>query len=344
MLRSRAALGWAILGAACFLGCGDDGQVNIVAGGAGGATGSGGAGSGGNGSGGAGTGGAGGGGSTLTAKECFKDVLDVVGPNYDKFKPVIGSHCKGTNHQDIKGIEKVVFLGDSVTAGTPPTQSNQFYSNVLTDMLKKDFGDTIEMQNCAVWGARVDDLLAGDKQIEKCFPSGTEPKRTLIVMTDGGNDVASWAKDKLPPDQAMAEADKAAMTWREAIDWFYADPARFPAGVFVTFANVYEYTDGTADLSSCPAAQLNGLSGSWIDGVLAIYHLEEQYMKIAVETQTDMIFLLETFCGHGYHNDDMGSQCYRGPNTPRWFDVTCIHPTPEGHAVLADLFYSTVHE
>jgi hypothetical protein len=131
---------------------------------------------------------------------------------------------------------------------------------------------------------------------------------------------------------------------REAIDWFYADPARFPNGVFVVFANVYEYTDGTADLSSCALAATQGLSGYWTEGIPAIFHFEEQYMKIAVETQTDMIFLLETFCGHGFHNEDTASQCYRGPGTPRWFDFTCIHPTPEGHAVLADLFFSTIDE
>jgi hypothetical protein len=42
--------------------------------------------------------------------------------DYEQFDPIIGSHCKGTNHQDIIDIERVVFLGDSVTVGTPPTQ------------------------------------------------------------------------------------------------------------------------------------------------------------------------------------------------------------------------------
>lgn len=341
MLLSRWAYCAVALGAAVWTGCGDDAAIEVAASTSGGQGGAGGSsvGEGGSGS----SSSSSSGGSVLTVKDCFKDIFHLYGPNYDKFNPVVGSHCKGTNHQDIKGLEKVVFLGDSVTAGTPPTATNQYYANVLTEKLKADYPG-IEMQNCAVWGARVDDLLNGDQQIAKCFPNGTEPKRTLVVMTDGGNDIASWAKDKLPTDQATVKADEAAATWRQAIDWFYADPARFPNGVFVVFANVYEYTDGTADLSSCPAAQLNGLSGQWLDGVPAIFHLEEQYMKIAVETQTDMIFLLETFCGHGYHNDDMNSQCYRGPGTPRWFDVTCIHPTPEGHGVIADMFYSTVME
>ena len=42
--------------------------------------------------------------------------------------------------------------------------------------------------------------------------------------------------------------------------------------------------------------------------------------------------VLETFCGHGFHKDDPASQCYRGANTPLWFDpFTCIHPNTTGH-------------
>ena len=59
----------------------------------------------------------------LTASWCFRGQLDPErpGPDYDQFSPVIGSHCLGTNHQDIRGVQKLVFVGDSVTKGTPPT-------------------------------------------------------------------------------------------------------------------------------------------------------------------------------------------------------------------------------
>ncbi len=67
-------------------------------------------------------------------------------------------------------------------------------------------------------------------------------------------------------------------------------------------------------------------------------------MKVAVDTKTDMIFMLESFCGHGYKKDDPTSPCYRGPNQALWFDLTCIHPNVDGHAALADLFYQTIKE
>jgi hypothetical protein len=70
----------------------------------------------------------------------------------------------------------------------------------------------------------------------------------------------------------------------------------------------------------------------------------EQYLRIAVESGTDMIFMAEAFCGHGFNHDDPTSPCYRGPETDRWFDLTCIHPNPTGHTELANMFLSVVDE
>src|SRR5206468_8946026 len=105
-----------------------------------------------------------------------------------------------------------------------------------------------------------------------------------------------------------------AQLMRDAILWL-KDPTRFPNGSYVVFGNVYEYTDATGDMASCPAASLSGFSGTWAQGTNAVTHFQEQYMKIAVDTKSDMVFMLENFCGHGYHHDDPKSQCYRGPNT-----------------------------
>ena len=76
----------------------------------------------------------------------------------------------------------------------------------------------------------------------------------------------------------------------------------------------------------------------------AYLHAAEQYLRIAVDHQIDMVFSLENFCGHGFHADDPTSVCYRGPNTEAWFDLTCVHPNPKGHAALARLFGTTIAE
>jgi len=323
----------AIAGALAGCGSDDSSPANATAASSGAGAGSSASGAGG------GTGGSGGGTGGGMAAECFADISSPLTPNYDVSKPTIASHCFGTNHQDIAGVEKVVFLGDSITVGTPPTPSDQFYRTVLTGTLQAKFG-MIDVQSCAENGARTDDLMP--TQIPKCFPA-PEPKKTLVIMTDGGNDEAAWAKDGLTAEQAMAESDKAVQLMREAIQWL-KDPVNFPNGSFVVFGNVYDPTDGTGNLDACVGAQFIGLTGDHLEIASAVVHLEETYMQIAVDTKSDMTFMLEQFCGHGFHNDDPANPCYRGPDTPRWFDISCIHPTPEGHAMLAKMFQATVDE
>jgi hypothetical protein len=288
-----------------------------------------------------GMGGAGAGGPT-TAAECFADHSYPVQPDYDQFGPIIGSHCVGTNHQDITGVERVVFVGDSVTAGSPPTASADFFRTVLSDKLSQKFPG-VQIDNCSVFGAKANDLLSGDNQIANCFP-GPEPLTTLVVMTLGGNDVIEWPQVPFTQQEAEADALTIASNFRAGIEWFYEDPARFPNGVFVLFASVYEFTDGTGDLDPCPGASFLNLSGNYIAGATAISLLNEQYMQIAVDTGSDMIFMLEDFCGHGFRRENENSTCYLGPDSELWFDFTCIHPSALGHHRIADMFEMVVDE
>lgn len=291
--------------------------------------------------------------------------------DYQQFDPVIGSHCKGTNHQDITDIERVVFLGDSITVGTPPTQGKDFYRSQLADVLVDRFGltppndlwkqanpidgvalvkDSGDFSSCSKWGARTDDFIKDSDQILDCFPEDLRDKRTLVVVTMGGNDLAAVAKDGAngkPLAEVTADAEAFIALMREAVHWFIDDPDKFPNGVFVVFANIYEFTDGTGDLMSCPAAGLGGFDKPWMnpeDLKQLVLWIDEQYMDIAVETQTDMIFLLENFCGHGFKAGDPAAPCYRGPNNKTLFDLTCIHPTPGGHDLVTELFTAVIDE
>jgi hypothetical protein len=322
-----------------------------------------------------GAGGAGGqGGGKLTAAECFAD--DFVNPrqgpspNYDQYNPTIGSHCFGTNHQSITGVERVVFLGDSITVGTPPTLSNDFYRAQLADALASKFGlskpnllwksadpfkgtavvqQSGDFASCSKWGARTDDLMQDNAQIEDCIPVAQRGKRTLVVMTMGGNDIASLTKaatNGATQDQLWLQASDMVKLMRDAVGWFY-EPGRFPNGVYVVFANNYEFTDGTGDVQTCDVSGLAGFdkpipAPEQLKEI--VIWINEQYMSIAVDHQADMIFLLEDFCGHGFENDNAAAPCYRGPNTPRWFDLTCIHPNPAGHDHITDMFMAVVNE
>jgi lysophospholipase L1-like esterase len=291
---------------------------------------------------------------TKTIKEnCFPTVSSDLESfaSYDRFSPTVGRHCAGTQHQDIQDIQKLVFLGDSITAGTWPSLEPEYYRNKLTSLMEARFGE-LEVLDCSEYGARTDDFLEHtDRQITACFPdlfsgTGVETKRTLVVWTMGGNDLLALG------DIATSGSDTAEMLnlledvveyQREAISFFKEQEATlFPAGVDIIFTNNYEYTDGTGNFGSCVAAETLGFDyeiSSWALGYLTI---NEAYMELAVETSTDMVFLMENFCGHGFYSDDPDNGCYIGPETERYFDPSCIHPSPAGHEALASLFDQVV--
>lgn len=328
-------------------GSGSGGNGNTSGSGGGNTGGSGNSGNGGSagtatgGSGGTATGGSGGGSGGGTVAACFQAKYDgVVFVNYDQFNPTVNSTCTGTNNQDIQDVERVVFLGDSITVGTFPTPANQVYRELLTNAVKGKW-PSVQVDNCAVNGAETDDFFGGDKQIADCFP-GPETKKTLTIFTMGGNDIKGMATDKLGASEALAEADKIIANVEQTISYL-KDPVNFPNGSYVVFANIYEYTDLTANLGACPTANLIGLSGEWIAATATLVKLREGYMKVAMDHGADMTFLGEIFCGHGYEANNQTGQCYE-PNSANWFDISCIHPTPEGHQQVADMFWKTIEE
>ncbi len=294
--------------------------------------------------------------------------------DYDQFNPTVGSHCKGTNHQKIEKVERVVFLGDSVTVGTPPSNLNpaNVYRAILAQMLAAHFkiaapglgwggADPIKgvalpsesgaFVSCAKWGARTDDLMKDNAQVETCIPPDKRHLRHLVIMTIGGNDISAITQDGggTAPKKTIPELWQDTKSFvgllRQTVEWLKS-PVNMPGGVDVVFGNNYEFTDGTADVTACPGVQLGGIQ-PWQDKKAQaemVIWANEQYMKIAVDTQSDVTFMLESFCGHGYKRNDPTSPCYRGPNQALWFDLTCIHPSNEGHVALADLFFKTIAE
>ncbi|MCA9718213.1 MAG: SGNH/GDSL hydrolase family protein [Myxococcales bacterium] len=303
-------------------------------------------------------------------EQMYENGADAVGPDYDQFELKLGSHCKGTNHQEIEGVERVVFLGDSVTVGSPPTEYTDFYRTRLANSLAArfglqppsiqwqylDLGDGMSAQqesgafaSCAKWGARTDDVVPASEQVANCFPEDKRALKTLVVMTIGGNDLSAIIQDGIegvPLDMLWEDVELFIDYMRETIEWL-SDPQQFPNGVYVVFANVYEFTDGTGELTACPAAASAGFDMPWEDpdamNEIAV-HANEQFVSIAGETGTDVIFMFEHFCGHGYKADDPAAPCYRGPGSENWFDLTCIHPNPTGHAAIEDLFLAVIDE
>jgi len=281
----------------------------------------------------------------------------------------VGSHCSGTNHQDIVGIERVGFLGDSVTVGTPPADYTDWYRNLLVEELATEFSleepdwlwqnvDVIEgttytqdggdFASCAEWGARADDLIQDGNQVEDCFPEEERDKTTLVIMTMGGNDLQKLTEGFMDGEATAdlwVQTEDFMALMREAAEWI-KEPGQFPNGVHLIFTNLYEFTDATGDVTSCPVAELAGFSEAVTDPALAqmVVWAMEEFMSIATDTESDMLFLLESFCGHGFNYDDTDGQCYRGEEAELWFDITCIHPNDLGHAAMSEMFLDVIRE
>ncbi len=278
-------------------------------------------------------------------ERCFGDLgPDAIVGDYDALGAVVPRHCQGTDHQDIADLGRVVFLGDSITAGTPPTPPEAYYRELLVADLEARFGP-LAVQDCSRWGARIDDLLRDENQVEACFP-GPVSEPTLVVFTVGGNDMVAWGQDLAagrPQAEVEAEFEDSMGLMEDAVRWFRdREDTWFPAGVYVVFGNVYEYTDGTNRVDACPLAGFFDVPegvDAFREGYVAI---NERFVDIAVRTRTDAFFLFEQFCGHGFFHDDPTNPCYRGPGAERWFDDTCIHPNPAGHRKIADMVLAVV--
>ncbi len=266
---------------------------------------------------------------------CYPEFPESVGVDIDPLGVTVGDHCLGTAHQDFDGIERVVFLGDSITAGAGGAGGNA-YRDLLTTWLQDTYPDVV-VDDCSRGGAVNGDLL--DSQIPSCFAE-PESRRTLVVFTSGGNDVVGLAFEKAPLDQAAPVIDGIVDELRDALAWL-TDPANTPGGVRIVYANVYEFTDATGVMDSCPLAGLAGLTGTWEDGVAAYARLETGYAQAALDFGVDVMFLEELFCGHGYARDNPDSPCHERAGD-LWIGPDCIHPNVAGHAAIADAFQTII--
>lgn len=303
---------------------------------------------------------------------CLEYLADQTGvsPDYAQFSPALNDACLGTDHQDIAGVEHVVFVGDSITVGTPPTNVEDFYRNLLAADFATRFGieapaydwqwydllngtaaiqDSGAFSVCAKYGGRTDDLVQDNNQVTDCIPEARRSETTLVIMTVGGNDLFSLVEDYadgMPVEDLWIQVENEVTALREAVTWLKSDKETFPGEMFVVFANVYEFTDAMGNVDACPGAASLGyqydLSAPELTEMIRYY--EEEYMRIAVDTQSDMVFMSEGFCGHGYNAEDPTGPCYRDDDRALWFDFTCFHPNDLGHAAIAEMMLSTVNQ
>ncbi len=310
---------------------------------------------------------------------CFADIQSPV--DYAISGAVLNATCTGTNHQDIAGIERVVFVGDSITAGAPLpadwttldlAEPEEWYRNRLAlelaarwgleapdwfwqnvdltsgESLSKLSGD---FANCSKWGARTDDLHKDNDQLADCIPEDARDQHNLVIMTIGGNDLYSLlndVKDAVDQETIRAEWQEGIDDLSDAVHWLTDDPATFPGGIDVIVANIFDVTDadGAADIADCEGAQMLGLDDPLKQPFTQelVLHWQQSLLALSAETGIDVALMGENFCGHGYNWDDTTGRCYRGGDATLYLDATCEHPSPDGHAAIEALMLGVIDE
>jgi len=308
--------------------------------------------------------------SNPTFDQCFGDLDPVV--TYAGTELTIGTHCMGTDHQAISGVERVVFIGDSVTVGTPPTAADDWWRNRVADDLVDLWGleapgwdwenvslwdgtvyttESGDFSCCAKWGARTDDLmLEPHQQIQTCIPEDARNQMNLVLMTIGGNDLFNLLeeiRDGVDPAESEAQWQGAIEDLQDAVHYLKGSDD-FPGGIHLVVANIFDVTDetGALDIAECTGPEWIGLYDPLLDPLthdLAIAW-QEEVAALASETGSDLVFMGEHFCGHGYNYADATGRCYRGGVSEVWYDLTCMHPSAAGHEAISEMFMATILE
>src|SRR5262249_38900038 len=114
---------------------------------------------------------------------------------------------------------------------------------------------------------------------------------------------------------------------------FFQDASRFPDGVFIYLANVYEPSDGVGQAAEC----FYGLDLSQV--LTSLDEVNAATRAQAEERRTAWIDMHGHFLGHGFNGDDPANPYYQADDPSLWFYDDCIHPNDRGHHEIRRLFW-----
>jgi len=243
--------------------------------------------------------------------------------------------------------KRVIFLGDSITAGYGASDTSLQYSALLQqnddatwpdeqgDDLATVFPGLTEVVDVSRAGATTDTELS--QQIPKLDDKMTFPAegQSLVVMTIGGNDITSLlmsgSADYTEPLQTIQD------NLREIVTYFQ-DASRFPDGAYIYVTNVYDPSDGTGQADEC----FYGLDLSTLIDAMEQTNTDSEAM--AEELGFSWVDLHGHFLGHGYNGDDEQNPYYMGDDYELWFYSDCIHPDDAGHNQIRRLFMAAIQD
>jgi lysophospholipase L1-like esterase len=255
---------------------------------------------------------------------------------------------------------RIVVMGDSISAGygtTNPSSGSSPYTSLayyslleannntvwpseMSDSLSAEFSvANIPVLNVAVPGATTGSMISSPDQRSSLdsmlFTGGATSVSgaTIVVITIGGNDLVAQLETDLETasdSSANQNLSNAISNIRSVINYFTA--SKFPDGVFIYLANVYDPSGGTGMLSGACAQSIAGVNtpvtDPYIEGILANW--ESAYVSLATELKFSIVDAHGGFLTHGVAATDT------------YFYRDCIHPNNEGHNELRNLFFEAI--
>ncbi len=236
---------------------------------------------------------------------------------------------------------RIVFLGDSITAGVGASRGSLAYDELLVEDTSNKWSDyadldleslygELEVIDVSQGGATTNSLLAQQLPALAAEVGDSSPGETLVVMTIGGNDAQNALNPLVDPEAIIA-----AMV--DNIETAILDiQGRFPDGAYIYFTNVYEPTDGVGSWGGC----FLGLDFS--DRLPALYDGEADLYALGERHGAAVIDLRGHFLGHGFHHRDDSLDVHHPDDPSLWFEDDCIHPNNRGHHEIRRLFHAAI--
>ena len=240
-------------------------------------------------------------------------------------------------------------LGDSVTAGLGSRRAHSYLERLVANPAD-DFADmqgrsmsrvlpNLVTRNLAVSGTNsLQHLQLIRDKVEK------QPDVVfgIVVMTSGGNDLIHWYGRTPPREGAMNGA-----TVQEAEPWianyekrleeiFTLLKSRFPDGLRIFIADIYDPSDGQGDPESV-------LLPAWRD-LLPIHAAYNEALRRAAATHSRVrvVPVYEEFLGHGIHcrKPWRAHFHFRGPHY--WYAPNLEDPNNRGYDAIRRLFLKQI--
>jgi lysophospholipase L1-like esterase len=239
---------------------------------------------------------------------------------------------------------RIVFLGDSITAGVGASKDSLAYPELLVEDTSNKWSDFADLDLESMYGdvPVVDGSKGGATSgsvmtqqlddLEGLLGGYPVTGETIVVFTVGGNDM----QEALNPFADANEIAQATLFNFGAIVDELQDPAKFPDGVYVYATNVYEPTDGRGQTDGC------FLGFDFSADLPVLDQFNDDLRAMAEDKGFSVVDLRGHFGGHGWNHTDSSLPTHDPDDPSVWLDADCIHPNDRGHHEVRRLFHAAI--